>query len=199
MRGHHRPAGQVQVVIVIDLDAPHRHALDWTHIDNEPRPGPHGPLACPTFLVQQCLTRECEHLVFARERQCVRDRGRLATTPHPFGRSLAAIAQAHDQLSHVRCQSRIRHRELYGAPGGHGAVGVEQPGKQRTSLRLGCAQIAGRNVLVAQDSNGPQTRLQGTHGTVAELAQLSSGGCLSTPRTARCGYRFRNKPGAATA
>ena len=96
---------------------------------------------------------------------------------------------------HPRGQPLAGDRELHVARARHGAVGVQQPGQQRSPLRLGGAQVGGRHVLVAEHPQRPQQPLQRAVVGTAGLAALQAAG-----RTAAVGAgRRRGATGEAAA
>jgi hypothetical protein len=60
------------------------------------------------------------------------------------------VTEAEDEFQSVCGKPAIGHGELNGAVFGHIPISVEEAGKQRPALRLGCSEVLSRNVLVAE-------------------------------------------------
>ena len=147
---HHRAPGEVQVIGVVHLDAPHGNAGRRPHSDDVARPdlgvSPRSPL-----LVHQPLALQAEHVVVGGEGQHVTDGGRLGPTPDALGRETALVAKADDQLARVGSQPRRVTANCTARLPVDGAISVEQSCEQVPAADPPTPADRCRDVLVPED------------------------------------------------
>src|ERR687893_898079 len=116
----------------------------------------------PTFFVSEALALQPKNVILCTE--CEREGGsRIAGAPmHPLRRDSAPVTQTDNKLTNIVCKPGRSDVELHRSSGCNRTASVEQTGEQSLPLRKRGSQIDRRNVLISQQIERTQPRLDGS-------------------------------------